>query len=81
MFRPSDSTWYRLNSDFTIAITQWGLNGDQPVPGDYDGDGNNDLAVFRPSDNTWHVFTANNAIFTQQFGLTGDIPTPNAFVY
>ena len=63
-----------------MHTTQWGLPGDILVPGDYDGDGNFDLAVWRPSDATWYVLTATYNIYVQSFGLTGDTPTPSAFV-
>ena len=40
----------------TAALAfQWGLAGDVPVPGDYDGDGLSDVAVFRPSLGQWHI--------------------------
>ena len=37
-YRPSTGSWY-INSNDSVTETQWGLSGDIPVPGDYDGDG------------------------------------------
>ena len=47
----------------------WGLPGDTPVPGDYDGDGRMDLAVFRPTTGVWYVLTSTSN-FTGAFSST-----------
>jgi hypothetical protein len=52
------------------STVYFGLNGDQPVAADYDGDGDVDRAVFR--DGTWYV---QNQPVTY-FGLKGDLPVP-----
>ena len=52
VFRPSTGNWFIRNSATAFAtntVRQWGLTGDVPVPGDYDGDGVGDLAVYRPA--------------------------------
>lgn len=36
-------------------VVQWGEAGDFPVPGDYNGDGLDDLAVYRPGDGSWWI--------------------------
>jgi hypothetical protein len=56
VWRPSSGTWYVLNSSNQQWTSQsWGLSGDIPVPGDYDGDGKTDFSVFRPSNNYWYI--------------------------
>jgi hypothetical protein len=77
IWRPSSGEWYVLNGNGTYTIQGWGTNEDDPVEGDYDGDGKTDLAVFRPSNGTWHISQSSNAqTITQAFGLTDDVPAP-----
>jgi hypothetical protein len=65
VYRPSTGMWFILNSaSFTGRIQQWGVLGDIPVAGDYDGDGKTDIAVYRPSTGVW--FILNSASFTQR---------------
>ena len=58
------------------APVQWGLQGDIPVPGDYNGDGVTDIAVFRPSTAEWWV----QGQAPVQWGLAGDFPASRAYV-
>src|SRR5215210_4825409 len=51
IWRPSTGVWYVRNQ----TPVQWGLPGDIPVPGDYDGNGTTDLAVWRPLNGVWYV--------------------------
>jgi sugar lactone lactonase YvrE len=78
VWRPSNGTWYRLPSSGTTPVaTQWGLSGDIPVPGDYDGDGKIDFAVFRPSTASWWIVSSKTSVASvQTWGISGDIPVP-----
>ena len=76
VFRPSNGTWYILQSSNNGFRGQgFGANGDRPAPADYDGDGKIDLAVFRPTDGTFYILqSSNNALRVTQFGSSGDVP-------
>jgi hypothetical protein len=45
-------------------FTQWGLNGDTSVPGDYDDDGSTDIAIWRgsstPGASAFYVLQSSN---------------------
>jgi hypothetical protein len=63
-----------------IALVDWGIAGDIPVPGDYDSDGKADQAVWRPSTGTWWLLLSANAnIFFQSWGVQGDRPLQGDF--
>jgi hypothetical protein len=84
VFRPDDngaglgqqSAWYiSKGSAQNFDRIEWGLNGDIPVPGDYDGDKKTDVAVFRPSDTTWYIrLSSTGALRAQQWGQATDKP-------
>jgi uncharacterized delta-60 repeat protein len=88
VYRPNPSgfgTWHFLNgADYTSV--DYGLSGDVLAPGDYNGDGMQDLGVFRPGTGEWitgRVYLNNCApmgcVETIQFGASGDIPAPGDY--
>jgi hypothetical protein len=75
VFRPSNGTWYSLNStNGSFQGIQFGAVGDKAVAGDYDADGKSDFAVFRPSNGTWYVQKSSGGFQAAQFGADGDVP-------
>lgn len=88
IFRPASGDWWIRAGWETFPATQistvfhWGLSGDLPMPGDYDGDCHDDFAVWRPQDGNWFVApssgtSANPIIF--HWGLNGDHPVSGDF--
>jgi hypothetical protein len=78
VFRATDGTWWIRNSHTgAISVVRFGLPGDVPVQGDYDGDGRTDLAVARdtPNGKVWYVRNSFDNTYTiLQWGVTGDKP-------
>ena len=76
VFRPSNGSWYRLNSfNGTFVATQFGNNTDLIAPADFDGDGKTDVSVFRPSTGIFYrLNSSNNSFSAVQFGTSGDLP-------
>lgn len=74
IWRPSTGTWWVMGGQGSQQTVQgWGMAGDIPVPGDYDGDGKTDFSVFRPSTNTWYfVNSSTGATGGYAFGAAGD---------
>ena len=71
------STPIHVPTNCGTRVTQWGVAGDRPVPGDYDSDHRTDLAVWRPANGTWRVLRSDNGeVIEQHWGLGGDIPVP-----
>lgn len=69
VWRPSTGNWHIYTSKHGTGVCppcfglpqngecvdQWGLPGDIPISGDYDGDGYADLTVWRPGTATWWI--------------------------
>ena len=81
-FDPRTGVWSKIF--IPPATVTWGQWGDLPTPGDFDGDGVDDVAIWRPSTGTWWVrcSTPSNCplgIIAVGFGAPGDIPLPADF--
>ena len=76
IWRPGTGTWYWLKSSAGYNYAnwegrQWGNEslGDQPMIGDFDGDGHGDLVVWRQSNGTWYWLPSSGGYSTASFGL------------
>ena len=76
IYRPSNGTWYVLESAQGFFSRQWGVSTDKIVAADYDGDGQADVAIYRPSNGTWYVLQSRDGFKAVQFGFSTDIPVP-----
>lgn len=75
VYRPSNATWYWQEAGTGATRSQqWGVAGDIPVPGDYDGDKRPDAAIFRPSTGEWWIAQSRDGVKVVVLGQAGDIP-------
>jgi hypothetical protein len=83
VWRPLSGQWFIIPNDNpgTQVVQSWGLNGDVPVRGDFDGDGITDISVWRPSSGQWFIIPSSNAgsPIIQSWGLNSDIPVPGDY--
>ncbi|MGI8789198.1 MAG: FG-GAP-like repeat-containing protein [Pyrinomonadaceae bacterium] len=83
VFRPSDGTWYILQSGSNIFRAQpFGTSGDKIVPADYDGDGRTDFAVFRQvsTSGVWYILrSSDNSVTAVTWGFSTDKPAPGDY--
>jgi len=63
---------------FSFFSDPWGIEGDIPVGGDFDGNGTTERTVFRPSDGVWYSLIGPR--YTQ-WGTNGDKPVPADYDY
>lgn len=63
---------------------QWGVAGDVPISGDFDGDHIQDLVVYRPSSGSWFMRLSGFQLsvystVTVRWGQAGDVPMPGDY--
>jgi hypothetical protein len=66
---------YRRSSDGVMVTAEWGQQGDTAAPGDYDGDGINDLAVRRINGGIPEMWMNQSAAGIQSFFWGGPTDT------
>jgi hypothetical protein len=68
-----------LKSREGFSSLPFGISTDRPVPADYDGDGETDIAVFR--NGVWYILKSlDGKVQTVLFGITEDQPVPAAYL-
>ena len=75
--------WYIKKLDNTVLgwDIDWGFPGCYPVSGDYDGDGESDLALFNDDLGTWYIKTLDNTVITNgvSWGFPGCVAAPGDY--
>jgi putative transposon-encoded protein len=80
IYRPSTGEWIVRGDDGSGTVIPFGAPGDVPVPRDYEGQGQTQLAVFRPSTREWFIRSSAGDTVHLQFGGEGDQPVPGDYL-
>jgi hypothetical protein len=81
----AQSTWfYRTAANGPVTFVPWGIAGDVPAPGDYDGDGRNDFVIQRPGSGGqgavfWTKLATGAVSSVQPFGFATDDVVPGDY--
>jgi hypothetical protein len=69
-------TWFtHINGGADAPARNWGSQGDEFVPNDYDGDGKTDIAVWRRANAAYYILQSqSNTFVAAPFGITTDDP-------
>ncbi|GAB3276341.1 peptidoglycan DD-metalloendopeptidase family protein [Kineosporia babensis] len=73
VFRPSAKAWFAPGRTLRQS---WGEKDDQPLVGDWNGDGEPGLAIFRPSAQTWYT---PGSTWMKNWGNPGDLAVGGDF--
>lgn len=76
------ATWNWYVFPFSSPATQWGAPGMTPVYGDYNCDGETDLALYELASGKWYIRTATSAVvlaWGKQWGYNGTWPVPGDY--
>ena len=76
-------SWNLQRAGSVERTVLWGEVGDTAVPGDYNADGRDDIAVYRPEDGSWWIQYSGAADTTYPerlyWGTKGDVPVPGDY--
>jgi hypothetical protein len=71
----ADGSWLIAEDGDKPARIAFGMPGDSPVAGDWDGDGTEEIGVYRPATNTWLLDLNMDGLPARSFQLPGMRPT------
>src|SRR5215207_8437202 len=84
VYRQTNKNWYYSTDSATpgtnFVSQPWGIANDRVVPGDFDGDGKNDVAIQRPSEGRFYILRSSDGVLeTHQWGSSADVPVSGDF--
>jgi hypothetical protein len=83
LWRPASGQWFIADHTNGFVWGQYyGVSGDYPVRGDFDGDGQRDIAVYRPTgpyQGWWFILKSAGGELRTAWGAPGAVPVPGDY--